>query len=251
MEMLEEEEMERYRRQLILSEIGIAGQERLKKAKVLIVGAGGLGSPCALYLAAAGIGTLGIVDSDQVEISNLQRQILYTAADVGRGKAEAAGTALRALNPHCLTEVIDGRLTADNVDDVVGNYDVVVACVDNFPTRYLLNGACLRSGRPLVEAGVLGFAAILMTIVPGEGPCYHCVFPEKRLAEAKRELGVVGAAAGIAGSFQAMEVLKLLLGFGQPLTGRLLTIDALDGTVRSIRIRPDPDCPVCGELRLK
>lgn len=247
--MLEEEERKRYRRQLILPEIGVAGQERLKRSKVLIVGAGGLGSPCALYLAAAGVGNLGIVDSDAVEMSNLQRQIMYTGADVGRAKTAAAKAALQALNPHTEVVVYSERLTAGNIGTVISLYDVIVECVDNFPTRYLINDACIRSGKPLVEAGVMGFAGILMTIVPGRGPCYRCVFPEMRQSEAETELGIVGAVAGIAGSFQAMEALKLLLGIGKTLTGRLLAIDALGGACREINIRPDPECPACGKAR--
>lgn len=249
--MLETEERQRYQRQLVLPEVGEAGQERLKRAKVLIVGAGGLGSPCALYLAAAGIGTLGIVDSDAVEVSNLQRQIIYTTADVGCAKATAAAAALRALNPHTTVMALPERLTVDNVAAVIDDYEVVVECVDNFPTRYLINDACIRSGKPLVEAGVMGFAGILMTIVPGQGPCYRCVFPENRQAETKGEAGIVGAVAGIAGSYQAAEVLKLLLGIGTTLTGRLLAIDALDGTCREIKVRPDPTCPVCGKVHTK
>lgn len=245
--LLDGEDLRRYRRQIILSEIGEAGQERLKQAKVLVIGTGGLGSPCILYLAAAGVGTLGIMDSDQVDLSNLNRQILHRTGDLGRRKVDSAADTLAALNPGVAVRAHDYRLTADNVDRVIADYEVILSCVDNFATRYLLNDACVRARKPLVEAGVAGFAGVLLTVVPGRGPCYRCLFPESGTNRPTGEIGIVGAVAGIVGAMQAVETVKLLLDIGRTFTGRLLAIDTLSGSFSEVVVKADPLCPACGQ----
>jgi len=245
-----EDEIVRYSRNIILQEVGGVGQQKLKDARVLVVGAGGLGSPAALYLAAAGVGTIGIVDHDTVDLSNLQRQILHRTQDVGKPKVESARRALEDLNPGVRVETYPVRLTAANVMDLIRDYDVVVDGVDNFATRYLLNDACVMAGKPLVDAGILRWDGLMMTIKPGEGPCYRCVFPEPPPAgviPTCQEAGVIGALAGVMGTLQAMEVIKLLLGVGQTLTGRLLLFDGLEGRFRQVSASRDPNCPVCGD----
>ncbi|HEY8417763.1 MAG TPA: thiazole biosynthesis adenylyltransferase ThiF [Limnochordales bacterium] len=244
------DEIIRYSRHIILQEVGGVGQQKLKDARVLIVGAGGLGSPAAFYLAAAGVGTIGIVDDDVVDLSNLQRQILHRTQDVGRPKVESAVRALAELNPGVTVKPYRMRLDASNVLDLVREYDVVVDGVDNFATRYLLNDACVMAGKPLVDAGILRWDGLLMTIKPHEGPCYRCVFPEPPPAGAVpscQEAGVIGAIAGVMGTLQAMEAIKLILGVGETLTGRLLLYDALEGRFRELNAARDPNCAVCGD----
>lgn len=244
---LTEEEVVRYSRQLVLPEVGGAGQARLRAASVLVVGAGGLGSPAALYLAAAGVGRLGLADGDRVDLSNLQRQILHTSRDVGRPKVESARSRLLELNPLVRVEVHGERVEEANAARLVGGYDLVVSAVDNPEGRYALNDACVRLGRPLVEAGVVGFRGFLMTVLPGRGPCFRCVFPEPPPAPATcAEAGVLGALTGVLGSLQALEVLKLLLSRGEPYVGRLLTVDGLSGRFREVPWPRDPACPACG-----
>jgi molybdopterin/thiamine biosynthesis adenylyltransferase/rhodanese-related sulfurtransferase len=239
---------ERYRRHLALPEVGEAGQARLGAGSVLLLGAGGLGSPAALYLAAAGVGRLGIVDSDVVELSNLQRQVLHTEARTGMPKAESARAALSALNPHVVVEPHVLRLDASNVDALVARYDVVLDGGDNFATRYLLSDACVRARKPLVHGSVYRFEGQVTTFLPGDGPCYRCLFPAPpppELAPSCAEAGVLGVLPGVMGLLQATEALKLLLGAGAPLSGRLLTWDALAATFRTLKVARAPDCPAC------
>jgi molybdopterin/thiamine biosynthesis adenylyltransferase len=245
-----DEQIERYSRHILLPEVGGAGQQRLLNARVLIIGAGGLGSPLALYLAAAGVGTIGIADADAVELSNLQRQVLHTTADLGRRKCLSAKESMEAINPDVQVRAYDTRLTSANVLDIIAGYDVVADGTDNFPTRYLVNDACVLTGTPLVHAGILRFEGQATTIVPGRGPCYRCLYPEPPppgMVPSCQEAGVLGATAGLVGTIQANEVLKLILGIGEPLIGRLLLYDGLEMTFRTIRFARRADCPICGE----
>lgn len=242
--------LERYSRNILLREVGIKGQRKLLRSRVLVVGAGGLGSPAGLYLAAAGVGTIGVVDSDVVELSNLQRQILHRTSGVGKSKAESARESLTALNPEVEVVAYPLRLGASNVFEIIEDYDVVIDGVDNFPARYLLNDACYFSRKPLVEAGILGFDGMVMTIKPGVGPCYRCVFPEPPppgAVPACAEAGVLGALAGVIGAVQAVEALKLLLDIGHTYTGRILVYHGLDGGFREVSWAPNPSCPLCGK----
>ena len=245
-----EEEIRRYSRHIVLKEIGGIGQKKLREARVLIVGAGGLGSPAAYYLAAAGVGTLGIVDSDVVDISNLQRQILHHSPDIGRRKVDSAAEKITALNPGVSVEKHYLRLNIKNVENIIERYDVMVDAVDNFASRYLLHDACFLRKKPLVEAGVLQFLGQVMSIFPGKGPCYRCLFPEPPPAGAVpscQEAGILGAVAGVLGILQANEVIKLILDIGQPLFGRLIIFEALAGTFRDVAFRRNPKCPLCGD----
>ena len=245
-----QEDIIRYSRHIILKEVGGKGQQKLRESKVLVVGAGGLGSPVLFYLAAAGIGTLGVVDNDTVDLSNLQRQILHRTADIGRPKVESAKSTLEALNPGVNVVTYPIRLGPENVMEIIRDYDVVVDGVDNFPARFLLNDACVMAGKPMVEAGILRFDGLAMTIKPGEGPCYRCVYaspPPAGAVPSCQEAGVIGVVAGILGTIQANEVIKLILGIGEPLVGRLLIFDALETKFREIKVNRDPHCPGCGE----
>jgi molybdopterin/thiamine biosynthesis adenylyltransferase/rhodanese-related sulfurtransferase len=240
----------RYSRHLLLPEVGAAGQQRLLSSKVLLVGAGGLGSPVALYLAAAGVGTLGIVDSDVVDVTNLQRQIVHNTDRLGQGKADSTRQTLARLNPDIEVIPIAERLTADNVLELVDGYDVVVDGADNFPTRYLVNDASLHAGVPVVHGSVFRFEGQASVFLPYDGPCYRCLFPAPpppELAPSCAEAGVLGVLPGIIGSIQAAETIKILLGIGQPLAGRLLLYDALDQEFREVQLRRNPDCPACGD----
>lgn len=246
------DELERYARHIILPEVGGAGQQRLKQARVLVIGAGGLGSPLLLYLAAAGIGTLGVVDDDTVSLSNLQRQVLHRTEDVGRRKTESAAVALAALNPHVRVVEHTARLDAANADALFAGYDLIADGSDNFETRFLVNDTCYRLGKTLVTAAILRFDGQLSTFKAHLGaphPCYRCVFPEAPppgSVPACSEAGVLGALGGVLGSLQALEVVKELLGLGDSLSGRLLLYDALRGDVRTVRLRRDPHCRLCG-----
>lgn len=247
-----EDEVVRYSRHIILPEVGGKGQKRLGESNVLVVGAGGLGSPAALYLAAAGVGLIGLVDSDVVDLSNLQRQILHNTLDLGRPKVDSARDTLESLNPLVRVKTYHTLLSADNVLDIINDedYDVVVDGVDNFPARYLLNDACVLSNKPLVEAGILRFNGMAMTILPGRGPCYRCVFPEpppEGTIPSCAQAGVIGSLAGTIGVIQATEAIKLVLGIGKPLVGRVLTYDALAGSFQTLEWERDPGCAVCGE----
>lgn len=240
----------RYDRHLRLPEVGEAGQSALLAARVLLVGAGGLGSPAALYLAAAGVGTLGVVDGDTVETSNLQRQVIHTTARVGAAKVDSAESALRALNPEVRVEKFAERLTAANVDRVFAGFDVVVDGSDNFPTRYLVNDAAVLRRLPVVHGSVFRFEGQVSTFVPFAGPCYRCVYPAPPpvgLAPSCQEAGVLGVLPGVVGLLQCTEAIKLVLGKGEPLVGRLLQYDAWAMRFREFKLRRDPACAVCGE----
>lgn len=240
-----EDEVERYARHLVLSEVGGPGQQALKRARVLIVGAGGVGAPAALYLAAAGVGTLGLIDDDVVGLSNLQRQIAFSTVEIGRPKVEAAAQRLEGLNPHVSVETFAERLTAENAQARVGAFDIVLDGTDDFQTRLWVNAACVASGKPLVS-GALGRWNGQVGVFAGR-PCYQCLTPEVPPdAETCSRVGVVGALAGVIGSMAALEVIKLTTGAGEALTGRLLLYDGLAGTARTVRVGADPYCPVCG-----
>jgi molybdopterin/thiamine biosynthesis adenylyltransferase/rhodanese-related sulfurtransferase len=240
----------RYHRHLLLPEVGEKGQMKLLDSKVLLLGAGGLGSPAALYLAAAGVGTIGIIDMDVVDASNLQRQILHTLDRVGMRKVDSAKAALTALNPDVKVVTYDTRLGADNVLDIIDGYDVIVDGTDNFPTRYLVNDASLIKRIPVVHGSIFRFEGQVTVFDPFVGPCYRCMIPEPppaELAPSCAEAGVLGVLCGIVGSLQAVEAIKMLLSLGEPLVGRLLTYDALEQSFRTFKVRRDPDCPACGD----
>jgi molybdopterin/thiamine biosynthesis adenylyltransferase len=240
----------RYLRQLVIPELGEGAQDKLRAARVLVVGAGGLGSPCLLYLAAAGVGRLGIVDFDVVELSNLQRQIIHTTDDIGRDKTVSAAEKITALNPE--VEVVRHHVHLDGctVEALIDPYDIVVTAVDNLPARFLLNDACVLARKTLVEGAILRFVGLVMTIKGGESACYRCLFPEPPApgaALSPAEAGVFGPVPGVIGAIQATEVIKVLTGIGRSLTGRLLQYDALEMTFDEVAVSRDPACPVCGD----
>jgi len=249
---LTDDELERYARHIVLREVGGAGQARLKSSRVLVVGAGGLGSPVILYLAAAGVGTIGIADADTVSLSNLQRQIAHRTIDTGRLKTESASDSARAINPCVVVEPHPFRVTAENVMDLVRRYDIVADGSDNFETRFLLNDACFAAKKTLVSAAVTEFDGQLATYKAydraGSYPCYRCLFPEPPPSGAVpscTEAGILGAAAGVMGTLQALEILKEILALGESLAGQLLIYDALSTRFRKVRMKPDPVCPLC------
>ena len=247
---LREDQIERYSRQIILPEVGGKGQGKLLNARVLIIGAGGLGSPAALYLASAGIGKIGIVDSDKVELNNLQRQILHATKDVGRPKVNSAKDRLNGINQDVEIIPYNIRLTSKNILDIIKKYGIIVDGSDNFPTRYLVNDACVLSKKPLSHGGIFRFDGQAITIIPGESACYRCLFPEPPppgLVPSCQEAGILGAVAGVIGTVQANEVLKYILGMGDLLAGKLLVFNALDSSFRQVKVPKDPKCPVCGE----
>ncbi|HET8568411.1 MAG TPA: molybdopterin-synthase adenylyltransferase MoeB [Candidatus Limnocylindria bacterium] len=244
------EQAQRYSRHLLIPEVGEAGQRRLLDSKVLLIGAGGLGSPSAYYLAAAGVGTLGIVDSDVVDATNLQRQILHSTERLGTPKVASAKRTLEALNPDVNVVAYQERLTSANIDRILPEYDVIVDGADNFPTRYLVNDASVKWRKPVVHGSIYRFEGQVTVFQPFEGPCYRCLFhqpPPPELAPSCAEAGVLGVLPGVIGTIQANEALKLLLGIGEPLIGRYLLFDALEGAFREVRLRRDPACPACGE----
>jgi adenylyltransferase/sulfurtransferase len=248
-EALSNEEVLRYSRHLILPDVGLDGQRKLKAGRILLIGAGGLGSPLALYLAAAGVGTLGLVDFDVVDVSNLQRQVLHGTKDVGRPKLESARDRIRDVNPHVHVEAYETRLTSENALDIIRDYDVVIDGTDNFATRYLTNDACVLLGKPNVYGSIFRFEGQASVFALEEGPCYRCLFPEPPppgLVPSCAEGGVLGVLPGLVGTIQATEGIKLILGVGEPLVGRLLLIDALTMQFRTVRLRKDPNCPACG-----
>jgi sulfur-carrier protein adenylyltransferase/sulfurtransferase len=248
---LDDAKRRRYSRHILIPEVGEEGQQKMLDSRVLLIGAGGLGSPAALYLAAAGIGTIGIVDDDAVDETNLQRQIVHSTERLGDSKAESAKRTIEALNPDVTVKVFKERLTSENVDRILGEgWDVIVDGADNFPTRYLLNDASVWHGIPVVHGSIFRFEGQATVFKPHEGPCYRCLFPQPpppELAPSCAEGGVLGVLPGVIGSLQTNEALKLALGIGEPLIGRLLMFDALAGTFTEISLRRDPDCPVCGE----
>ena len=248
--VLTSDQRNRYQRHLLLPEIGEKGQQKLLESKVLMLGAGGLGSPSAMYLAAAGVGTIGIVDMDVVDASNLQRQILHNLDRVGMRKVDSAKVALTAMNPDVKVNTYDTRISADNIVDLFSGYDLVVDGTDNFPTRYLVNDASLVTNVPVVHGSIFRFEGQVTVFNPHVGPCYRCIVPEPpppELAPSCAEAGVLGVLCGIIGSLEAVEAVKMLLGIGDPLVGRLLAYDALAEEFRQFKVRRDPNCPACGE----
>jgi molybdopterin/thiamine biosynthesis adenylyltransferase/rhodanese-related sulfurtransferase len=246
---LTNEEIQRYSRHLIMPEVGMEGQQKLKAARVLCVGTGGLGSPLALYLTAAGVGTLGIVDFDVVDVTNLQRQIIHSTADVGRKKLDSAEEKLKAINPYINIRKFETRLSSENALEIFRDFDIIADGTDNFPTRYLVNDACVLTGKPNVYGSIFRFEGQASVFATEEGPCYRCLYPEPPppgLVPSCAEGGVLGILPGLVGVMQATEVIKLILGSGEPLIGRLLLIDALGMKFRELKLRKNPDCPACG-----
>ncbi len=244
------EQRERYSRHLLIPEIGLEGQMKLLDSKVLLLGAGGLGSPAALYLAAAGVGTLGIVDNDVVDLSNLQRQVAHSNDRIGVPKVDSAEISIKEINPEVKVEKYNVRLSADNIMEIIDGYDVIVDGLDNFPTRYLLNDATVRKQIPVVSASILGFDGQLSVFAPYEGPCYRCLYPTPPPAELAPSCGangVLGVLPGVMGLLQSVEVIKLVTGAGEPLVGRLLLYEALGAHFTELKVRRDPDCPICSK----
>ena len=251
---LSREEVLRYSRHLILPDVGLEGQQKLKAARVLLIGAGGLGSPAALYLAAAGVGTLGLVDFDVVDVTNLHRQVLHGTSDVGRPKLESAAKRIADINPHVQVERFETRLTSANALGIIHEFDVIVDGTDNFPTRYLVNDACVLAGRPNVYGSIFRFEGQASVFATPDGPCYRCLFrepPPPGLVPSCAEGGVLGVLPGLVGTIQATEAIKLILGIGDTLIGRLLLVDALRMEFRAVTLRRDPACPACGTRELK
>jgi len=248
--VLTNEQKERYRRHLVIPEVGEEGQAKLLRSKVLLMGAGGLGSPAALYLAAAGVGTLGVVDMDVVDLSNLQRQVIHTQDRAGKPKTESARMTIQALNPDVKVVPFQERLTSQNVLRVLEGFDMVIDGGDNFPTRYLLNDACVVLNKPNIHGSIYRFEGQVTTFLPHQGPCYRCLYPmppPAEMAPSCAEAGVLGVLPGIIGLLQANEAIKLILGIGEPLVGRLLTFDALETRFSELKLRRDPSCPVCAD----
>ena len=246
---LDSDDIGRYARHLIMPEVAMTGQARLKASRVLCIGAGGLGSPLTLYLAAAGIGTIGLVDFDVVDVSNLQRQIIHTTADIGRPKIDSAEAKLKALNPALVVNRYEYPINSDNALEIFADYDVIVDGTDNFPTRYLVNDACVLLGKPNVYGSIFRFDGQASVFFPPHGPCYRCLYPEPPppdLVPNCAEGGVLGILPGAIGVIQATETVKLILGTGRPLIGRLMLYDALDMTFREMKVRKNPKCPICG-----
>lgn len=245
-----DEQLERYSRHIILKEIGVKGQKKLLNAKVLIIGAGGLGAPAAMYLAAAGVGTIGIVDADEVDLSNLQRQIIHSTEDVGKPKVESARETMEKMNPDVTVNTYHEFVSSENILDLIKEYDFVIDGTDNFPAKFLINDACVMAGKPFSHAGIIRFKGQLMTYVPGEGPCYRCVFknpPPKDAVPTCKQAGVIGAMGGVIGSLQAMEAVKYITGVGDLLTGSLLTFDATKMNCHKIKLpKADCNCAICG-----
>jgi len=247
---LTEEQIERYSRHIILEQVGGAGQEKLLSSKVLIVGAGGLGSPAALYLAAAGVGTIGIIDADKVDLTNLQRQIIHHTSDIGVEKVKSAENKMRAINPEVTVKTYHQPAKADNIREIIREYDFVIDGTDNFPAKFLINDACYFEKIPFSHAGILKFYGQLITVLPGETTCYRCIFnapPPAGAVPSCSQAGVLGVLAGVIGSLQATEAIKYLLGLGRLLTDTLLTYDALEMEFRAVKLNRNPNCPLCGE----
>jgi len=246
---LTEEQRERYSRHIMLAQVGEAGQQRLLSSKVLLVGAGGLGSPAAVYLAAAGIGTIGIVDADKVDLTNLQRQIIHHTSDLGVEKVKSAQTKMKAINPDVTVKTYHERVSAGNIRKIIREYDFVIDATDNFPAKFLINDACFFEKKPFSHAGVLRFDGQLMTILPGKSACYRCIFhslPTADVARSSSRAGILGVLPGIIGTLQATESIKFLLGIGNLLTDTLLTYNALTMEFRKVRLKRNLNCPLCG-----
>ncbi len=244
------EQLERYSRHILLKEVGVRGQKKLLGAKVLIIGAGGLGAPAAMYLAAAGVGTVGIADADDVDLSNLQRQVIHTVNDIGKPKVESARETMLAINPDITVRTYREFIYSDNIADILTDYDFVLDGTDNFPAKFLINDACVMAGKPFTHAGIIRFQGQLMTYVPGQGPCYRCVFrdpPPKDAVPTCRQAGVIGAMAGVIGCLQALEAVKYITGAGELLTGKLLMYDALRNAFHTVNIKQDKECAVCSD----
>lgn len=248
---LQKEQLERYARHIVLDGVGEEGQEKLLNAKVLIIGAGGLGSPVAMYLAAAGVGTIGIADADEVDLSNLQRQIAHATADLGKAKVQSVKETINRMNPDVTVCTYHTFVKAENIREMIAEYDFIIDASDNFETKFLINDACVLEGKPFSHAGILGFKGQLMTYVPEAGPCYRCIFnhpPKEDEVPNCKQVGIIGAMAGVIGSLQAMEAIKYILGIGDLLVGHLLTYDALTMEFRKVKLpKQVPDCNVCGE----
>ena len=245
-----DEQIERYSRHIMLPEVGGSGQQKMLEARVLLLGAGGLGSPAAYYLAAAGIGNLGIVDFDQVDLSNLQRQIIHSTERIGMLKTESAKKTIQALNPDVNVTLYNEKMDSSNIMSLIKDYDYVVDGSDNFPTRYLVNDACVMKNKTLIHGSIYRFEGQVTVFKPGDGPCYRCLYPEPPppgMVPNCQEGGVLGVLAGVIGNLQVVEVLKLILGIGKPLVGKLLIYDALNTEIRNLRLRRDANCPICGE----
>ena len=250
MALFNEEQIQRYSRHIILSEVGVEGQEKLLSSRVVIAGMGGLGSPAALYLAAAGVGTLGLVDFDVVELSNLQRQVIHTTEDLGKPKVESAKETIKAINPDATVHEYNQKIASESITGIISEYDLVLDGTDNFPTRFLLNDACLLTGRTLVYGAVLRFDGQVSVFAPNQGPCYRCFIaelPPPGSVPSCQEAGILGVLPGVIGMLQATEAIKLIIGVGEPLIGRLLLFDALSMEINEVKLRRDPDCPACGE----
>jgi molybdopterin/thiamine biosynthesis adenylyltransferase len=250
MDLFTEERLERYSRHIILKEVGIKGQERLYNSKVLIIGAGGLGAPAALYLAAAGVGMLGIVDADNVDLSNLQRQVIHHTSDIGTPKVESAAFKMRAINPDVTVHTHHKYVMADNIERLIRGYDFVIDGTDNFAAKFLINDACVLAGIPYSHGGILRFNGQTMTVLPRQSACYRCAFvkpPPKGAVPTCSQAGVLGAIAGMLGTIQAAEALKYITGAGRLLTDALLTFDALEMNFRKVKVKRNPQCPICGD----
>lgn len=246
-----DEQLERYSRHIILKEVGVKGQKKLLNGKVLIIGAGGLGSPAAMYLAAAGVGTIGIADADEVDLSNLQRQIIHATKDLGKAKVLSAKETMEAINPDVKVNTYRTFIMSDNIREIIRDYDFIIDGTDNFPAKFLINDACVMEGKPFCHGGIIRFKGQLMTYVPGQGPCYRCIFqtpPPKDAVPTCKQAGIIGAMAGVIGCLQALEAVKYLIGTGDLLVGKLLTFDALTMEFRTIKLpKKVPTCAVCGE----
>lgn len=243
-------QIERYSRHILLPEVGGKGQKRINEAKILIIGAGGLGSPAALYLAAAGVGTIGIIDADLVDLSNLQRQVIHATPDLDKPKVVSAKEKMEAINPEIEVIAFQDRFTAGNAMELIAPYDILIDGTDSFPSKFLINDAAIFSGKPLIHGGILRFDGQVFTILPKKSTCYRCIFkepPPPGSVPSCQEAGVLGVLAGVIGTIQATEALKLILGIGELLTNRILTYDAKETRFREIRVRQNPKCPVCGE----
>ena len=248
--MLTESQIERYSRHIILKEVGGKGQKKLLNGKVLIIGAGGLGAPVALYLAAAGVGTIGIADADDVDLSNLQRQVIHFTADIGKPKVESAREKMEAINPDVKVVAYKEWISAANINSIIADYDFIIDGTDNFAAKFLINDACVLAGKPYSHGGILQFVGQTITVLPGQSPCYRCLFPApppKDAIPTCSQAGVIGVLPGVIGSIQATEAIKFLLGKGELLAGRILMYDALDMKFRDVKIKQNSRCPICGE----